>query len=75
MNEMFERVVKAIGEASTSMKPHRTDRDLLEACVRAVHETMREPTEAMIKAASEHKGQMSYADVWRVMLDAALTNG
>ena len=36
-------------------------------------EAMREPTLAMSEAAANTKGQMSYADVWRAMIDSALS--
>jgi hypothetical protein len=39
------------------------------AILASVIEAIREPTEAMIDAAANTKGQMTYADVWRVMID------
>ena len=41
---------------------------------RSVIEAIREPTEAMIDAAANTKGQMTYADVWRVMIDQILSS-
>ena len=43
------------------------------AILASVIEAIREPTEAMIDAAANTKGQMTYADVWRVMIDQILS--
>lgn len=39
----------------------------------AAIEAIREPTDAMLNAAMWQKGQQPYADVWRAMIDAALS--
>ena len=44
------------------------------ATLASVIEAIREPTEAMIDAAANTKGQMTYADVWRVMIDQILSS-
>lgn len=68
MNEMIERVAKAIGKTV-----YETDRGGLtgwdaNAVARAAIEAMREPTEAMLEAASGSIARWA----WPAMIDAAL---
>jgi hypothetical protein len=68
MSEMIERVAQSLcgdDNPANILAVHRTR-------ARAAFETIREPTEAMVYAAANQKGQMSYADVWRAMIDEAL---
>lgn len=69
MNEMIERVAQAIcgdDNPTNVLTIHRTR-------ARAAIEAMREPTRGMSDAAAERVGQMSYADVWQAMIDAAVS--
>jgi len=70
-DEMIDRVMKAIDAASTYGEGPRWKQEL-PGLARAAIEAMREPTPAMSDAAAATPGQMSYADVWRSMIDAAL---
>lgn len=72
MSEMIERVARAIDEAS--QPPGQKDyKVLMKNAARAAIEAMREPTMDMESAASNWQGaQMTYSDVWRAMIDAAL---
>lgn len=74
MSEMIERVVEAISAAEKTWWASNTEGgpSLQQIVARDAIEAMREPTQEMSDAAVERPGQMSYADVWRTMIDAAL---
>lgn len=74
---LVERMARAISDAEfTGIQPvtdhHRRD-------ARAALKAMREPTEAMLTAGGNEGGFDGYrqtdntADIWRAMIDAALT--
>lgn len=75
MNEMIERVAKAIwsdywdGEGCSWAEMEESSRQTALSMARAAIEAMREPTEAMLEA---QFGQPSPADCWRAMIDAAV---
>lgn len=79
MTSKIEEVARAIGgdvweSCSDRMK------EQFRAQARAAIEAMKEPTEAMSKAAYEADGTsmmlaIAYEDVWREMIDAALAEG
>lgn len=66
MNEMVERVAKAISGA-----PFPSPKSLAKA--RAAIEAMREPTEFMVGEAARLNHPRD-RDVWRTMIDAALAS-
>lgn len=78
MNEIVERVAKAIDDAS--QPPGRPDyKMLMENSARAAIEAMREPTEDMIEKgmwSRSENGQYSPRDIavtiYKAMIDAAL---
>lgn len=77
MGEMIERVARAIwiqsGFGPEGFKPDGfyASPYMGKAC--AAIEAMREPTETMLTAARERRGQQSYDDIWRDMIDAILS--
>ena len=68
MSEMIERVAQAIcgdDNPENILAIHRVR-------ARAAIQAIAEPTEAMLQAAQEQRGQQSYTDVWRTMVAAAV---
>ena len=80
MNEMVERVARALitsfntapalprgaGSAEFTVSVfHRAAEDAIEA--------MREPTDAMCKRSDDWRVETSRGDIWRAMIDAALS--
>lgn len=83
MNEMIERVARAVYEARNSGRATVAEWLELPQAVRAEErrdaraaiEAMREPTEGMVQAAHEeapHIGSVFWWHSWRAMIDAAL---
>ena len=83
MGEMVERVAKAIYAAEhgteyqdgTPVRPSPDEWDVLLTCARAAIAAMREPTEAMLKAAHsacDENGHVLIASSNRAMIDEAL---
>ena len=69
MHEIIERVALVISgsdDPENILAIHRS-RALLAI------EAIREPTPDMLDAAQNWKGQQSYTDIWRAMIDAALS--
>jgi hypothetical protein len=76
MTQMIERVARAICASGVCIDPDSYDVDrywrrwIPEA--RAAISAMREPTEAMKRAADRLPDVMSVGDEWRAMIDEAL---
>jgi hypothetical protein len=71
-DSMIERVARALSEAGAA-----SDWDHAAAAARAAIEAMREPTEAMVDAASAAAQKptgwhMVYRNIYRAMIDTAL---
>ncbi len=64
-------VARAIKRSLTGEECFRVEGEYTNMA-RAAIAAMREPTETMLKAAQERKGQQSYTDIWHDMIDAAL---
>ena len=84
MSEMVERVAKEIYlhvNAETAGRPLAEVADAYLACARAAIAAMREPTEAMIKEATDTaimEGTYGIAgedavSIWKAMIDAAIS--
>lgn len=91
MNEMVERVAKAVFDEANRQQPHPSDKEWAQASVqdkgaahsfaRAAIAAMREPTEAMaVAGAKTVEGHVwltgeSIHRRWQAMIDAALAEG
>jgi hypothetical protein len=73
MNEMVERVARALCEQDTEWRPFEYYRDEFVSMARAVIGVMRTPTEAMRQAAFPDMPHASLEAlrVWQAMIDAA----
>lgn len=74
MNEMIERVAKAISQASMTSPdgPYHICEDGYLHLARAAIEAMREPTEAMTLEGQVDPFPISAEEAWTAMVDAAL---
>lgn len=82
MSEMIEQAARAIAEElglvfddleESSFGDDLTKDDMIRSA-RAAISAMREPTEAMLKAADGHWFEGHPRDCWQAMIDAALPN-
>jgi hypothetical protein len=67
MTKMIERMAQALcgdDNPENILTIHRTRAS-------AAFEAIREPTPEMLEAAQNWKGQQSYTDIWKAMVDAA----